>query len=197
MAVSEHERALHSGGLAILPTDTVYGIGCAAYHRDACARLYACKSRGRDQPTAVVLGSVSNLLGNVLPELMGRAGALCRRVLPGPVTLVVPNPGRRFAHLCGTTPDRIGVRVPMLAPDVATLADAVGGLALTSANLRGAPPPDRLAGVPAELRDLCAFAVDGGVLAGTPSSVIDVTGPEPVLLRAGADAGAAMTALLG
>ncbi len=74
---------------------------------------------------------------------------------------------------------------------------AIGGLALTSANLRGEPPPDRLARVPAELRDLCAFAVDGGVLVGTPSSVIDVTGPEPVLLRAGADAAAAMTALLG
>jgi len=61
MGVSEHERALRAGGLAILPTDTVYGIGCAAGHRDACARLYACKSRGRDQPTAVVLGSPRDL----------------------------------------------------------------------------------------------------------------------------------------
>ena len=197
MGVSEHERALRAGGLAILPTDTVYGIGCAADHRDACARLYACKSRGRDQPTAVVLGSVANLLEDVLPELTGRAGGLCRRVLPGPVTLVVPNPAGRFAHLCGATPDRIGVRVPVLAAAVAALADAAGGLALTSANLHGEPPPDRLADVPAGLRDLCAFTIDGGVLAGTPSSVIDITGPEPVLLRAGADAAAAMTALLG
>ena len=197
MGVSEHERALRAGGLAILPTDTVYGVGCAAGHRDACASLYACKSRGRDQPTAVVLGSVASLLEDVLPELTGRAGGLCRRVLPGPVTLVVPNPAGRYAHLCGATPDRIGVRVPVLAAAVAALADAAGGLALTSANLRGEPSPDRLADVPAELRDLCAFAIDGGVLAGTPSSVIDITGPEPVLLRAGADAAAAMTALLG
>ena len=196
--MSEHERALRAGGLAILPTDTVYGIGCAASHREACARLYACKARGRDQPTALVLGTVAHLLEHVLPELTGGgAGALCRRVLPGPVTLVVPNPQRRFTHLCGATPERIGVRVPVLATAVAALADAVGGLALTSANLRGDAPPDRLADVPAELRDLCAFAVDGGVLAGTPSSVIDITGPEPVLLRAGADADAAMTALLG
>ena len=197
MGVSKHERALRAGGLAILPTDTVYGIGCAAGHCDACARLYACKSRGRDQPTAVVLGSVATLLEDVLPGLTGRAGGLCRRVLPGPVTLVVPNPAGRFAHLCGATPDRIGVRVPVLAAAVAALADAAGGLALTSANLRGGPPPDRLADVPAELRDLCAFTIDGGVLAGTPSSVIDITGPEPVLLRRGADAAAAMTALLG
>jgi L-threonylcarbamoyladenylate synthase len=193
--VSDHERALRAGGLAILPTDTVYGIGCAAYHRDACTRLYACKSRRPDQPTAIVLGSVSNLLGNVLPELMGRAGVLCRRVLPGPVTLVVPNPGRRFAYLCGTTPGRIGVRVPVLPPEVARLADAVAGLALTSANLRGEAPPDRLADVPAGLRDLCTVEVDGGDLAGTPSSVIDITGPEPVLLRAGADAESLMARL--
>ena len=77
------------------------------------------------------------MLEHTLPEMTGRAGALCRRVLPGPVTLIVPNPGRRFAHLCGATPERIGVRVPVLAADVAGLADAVGGLALTSANLRG------------------------------------------------------------
>jgi L-threonylcarbamoyladenylate synthase len=196
VGVSEHERALRAGGLAILPTDTVYGIGCAAYNRAACTRLYACKARTPDQPTAVVLGSVGNLLENVLPELMGRAGVLCRRVLPGPVTLVVPNPGRRFAHLCGATPGRIGVRVPVLAPDVAGLADAVGGLALTSANLRGEEAPARLADVPAALRDLCAWELDGGDLAGTPSSVIDITGPEPVLLRAGADADSVM-ALLG
>jgi L-threonylcarbamoyladenylate synthase len=195
VGVSDEERALRAGGLAILPTDTVYGIGCAAYHREACARLYACKSRPLGQPTALVLGSVENLLENVLPEVMGRAGILCRRVLPGPVTLVVPNPGRRFAYLCGTTPERIGVRVPPLAPDVAALADALGGLALTSANLRGEEPPARLADVPQALRDLCAVAVDGGELHGTPSSVIDVTGPEPVLLRAGVGADSAMARL--
>jgi L-threonylcarbamoyladenylate synthase len=186
--MTPNERALRGGGLAIVPTDTVYGIGCAADLPDACARLYECKSRPADQPTALVLGSVARLLEDVLPELTGRAGALCRRVLPGPVTLIVPNPGRRFAHLCGATPERIGVRVPLLPADVAGLADAVGGVALTSANLRGEPAPARLRDVPAELRGACAFAIDGGRLAGTASSVVDVTGPDPVLIRAGADA---------
>jgi L-threonylcarbamoyladenylate synthase len=186
--MTANERALREGGLAIVPTDTVYGIGCAADLPDACARLYECKSRPADQPTALVLGSVARLLEHTLPEMTGRAGALCRRVLPGPVTLIVPNPGRRFAHLCGATPTRIGIRVPVLAADVAGLADAVGGLALTSANLRGEPPPSRLRDVPAELRGVCAFAIDGGELAGTASSVVDVTGPDPVLIRAGADA---------
>jgi L-threonylcarbamoyladenylate synthase len=188
VAVTGHERALRAGGLAIVPTDTVYGIGCAASLPDACARLYDSKSRPPDQPTALVLGSVPALLESVLPELTGRAAALCRRVLPGPVTLIVPNPGRRFSYLCGTTPARIGVRVPVLAPDVARLADAVGGLALTSANLRGEPAPARLADVPVQLRAMCALEIDGGELAGTASSIIDVTGREPVLIRAGADA---------
>ena len=194
--MSDHERALRAGSLAIVPTDTVYGIGCAAYHRAACRRLYAAKSRPRTQPTALVLGSVDELLAHVLPELLGRVGVLCRRALPGPLTLVVPNPAGRFPHLCGETPGKIGVRVPHLPAGVAGLADALGGLALTSANLRGEPAPARLEDVPAELRALAAVENDGGEVGGTPSSVIDVTGPEPVLLRRGPDADSAM-ALLG
>lgn len=186
MGVSR-EEALRGGALAILPTDTVYGIGCAAGDRDACARLYACKARPAGQPTALVLGSVAGLLG-ALPELDERAAARYRRVLPGAVTLIVANPARRFAHLCGPTPERIGVRVPVLVPAVAALADAVGGVALTSANLRGEEPPARLADVPGELRRLCDVVIDGGELAGMPSSVIDVTGSEPVVLRRGPDA---------
>ncbi len=188
------ERALRDGGLAIVPTDTVYGIGCAAYLPGACARLYESKSRPAGQPTALVLGSVA-MLERVLPELTARAAELCRRVLPGPVTLIVPNPGRRFAHLCGATPERIGVRVPVLAANVAGLADAVGGLALTSANLRGEPAPARLADVPAQLREMCAFAIDGGELTGTASSVVDVTGAEPVLVRAGTGAESVLASL--
>jgi tRNA A37 threonylcarbamoyladenosine synthetase subunit TsaC/SUA5/YrdC len=76
----------------------------------------------------------------------------------------------------------------VLPPEVAALADAVGGVALTSANLRGEEPPARLADVPDELRRLCALEIDGGELGGTPSSVIDVTGAEPVVLRRGPDA---------
>ena len=194
MGVSDEARALRGGALAILPTDTVYGIGCAAGDREACARLYACKSRPADQPTAVVLGSVEGLLA-ALPQLDAGTAERCGRVLPGAVTLVVPNPARRFAHLCGATPEQIGVRVPVLLPEVAQLADAVGGMALTSANLRGEEPAARLADVPDELRRLCAVEVDGGELAGMPSSVIDVTGAEPAVLRPGPDA-AALVSLL-
>ena len=175
---------LRSGALAVLPTDTVYGIACAAGLADACAELYALKERPAGQPTAIMAGLVDELLG-LLPELSARTAGLCRAVLPGPVTLVVENPGRRFPQLCGDAPDRIGVRVPVLEPGVAALADAVGGLLITSANLRGGPAPRRLEDVPAELTSRAAVVVDGGELPGAASSVIDVTSEEPVVLRDG------------
>jgi tRNA threonylcarbamoyl adenosine modification protein (Sua5/YciO/YrdC/YwlC family) len=179
------EARLRDGAIAIVPTDTVYGIAAAAYRRPACERLYQLKRRPLDQPTAIVLGSVDNLLENVLPELMGRAGVLCRRAFPGPWTLVVPNPGRRFAYLCGQTPDRIGVRVPELDPDIARMADVVAGLAMSSGNLRGEDPPSTLDAVAPELREQAAFEIDSGPLPGTPSAVVDVTGPEPRVIREG------------
>jgi L-threonylcarbamoyladenylate synthase len=173
-----------AGGLAVLPTDTVYGIAAAAGNVEACADLYALKDRPPGQPTAIMAGSVDGLLA-LLAELSQRSADLCRAVLPGPVTLVVENPGGRFRHLCGDAPDRIGVRVPLLEPAVAGLADIVGGLLITSANLRGGAAPARLAEVPAELTGRAAVVVDGGELPGAASSVIDVTGDAPVVLRDG------------
>ena len=173
-------QLLRDGALAILPTDTVYGIGCAAGLPGACARLYEAKERPLEQPTAIVFGSLA-----ALTAALGAGIDAGAELLPGPVTLIVPNPGGTFAHLCGSTPDRIGVRVPELAPDVAALADAVGGLAMTSANRRGEPAPGRLSDVPEELRAAAAVVVDGGPLPGIASTVVDITGPEPVVLRPG------------
>jgi L-threonylcarbamoyladenylate synthase len=175
---------LASGHMALLPTDTVYGIACAAAHIDACRRLYALKQRPLSQATAIMAGSVDGL-ARVLPELDDRITAICCSLLPGPLTLIVPNPARRLAHVCGGDPDRIGVRVPVLAPAVAGLADAVGSLLITSANERGGADPARLDAVPASLATAVAIAVDGGTLDGVPSSVIDVTTPEPRVLRSG------------
>lgn len=194
---ADAEQRLRAGELAILPTDTVYGIAAAAYVRGACSRLYELKARPSSQPTAIMLGSVDNLLDHVLPELAGRQSAIARKVLPGPLTLVVRNPGRRFAYLCGDDPDRIGIRVPDLDPAVARLADSVGGLLITSANLRGEPAPARLEDVPDELLGASAFALDGGELPGTPSAVIDVTGAGPRVLRDGPCVDEALTRLAG
>jgi L-threonylcarbamoyladenylate synthase len=175
---------LSGGGLAVLPTDTVYGIACAAADADACRRIYALKARPPAQATAVMLGSVDCLLAR-LPGMGETAAAACRALLPGPYTLVVPNPAGEFAYLCGDAADRIGVRVPVLDPVVAHLADACGGIAITSANERGGPDPARLDDVPSSLRSAAAFEVDGGPLHGVASTVIDVAGDRPLVLREG------------
>lgn len=193
--MSGHEQRLRSGELAVLPTDTVYGVACAAYLPIACQRLYGLKERPSAQPIALVAGSVDELLSNILPELRGRTGAIVSELLPGPVTLVVCNPGRRFPYLCGDRPVAIGVRVPVLVPEVAALADAVGGLAMTSANPRGASAPSRLEDVDAAIRNAVTVAIDGGTLPGSPSAVLDITGRDPVVVRDGPGTEAALEAI--
>jgi L-threonylcarbamoyladenylate synthase len=183
-----------AGELAVLPTDTVYGIAAAAVLPEACERLYRLKQRPLDQPTAVMAGSLEGLV-RLLPELSGRAEAISRRLLPGPVTLIVPNPAGRFAHLCGGSPHAIGVRVPRLDAAVASLADQLGGMLITSANARGGADPARLVDVPASIREAAGFGLDGGDLPGVPSTVIDITGREPRILRRGAAGDATLAEL--
>ena len=180
------EARLLAGELAVIPTDTVYGIACAVAVPDACARLYALKDRPADQPTAVVFGSIAAVEA-AIPELAGGTVELLDRVMPGPVTLILPNPAARFAHVCGATPEVIGIRVPVLVDEVMYLANGVGGLVATSANLRGGPDPATLDEVPLAIRRAAGFEIDGGRLRGAPSTVIDVTGPEPIVIRGAPD----------
>jgi L-threonylcarbamoyladenylate synthase len=126
------------------------------------------------------------MLFECVPELRGRAGVIARALLPGPYTLVLPNPARRYRWITGATPDAIGLRVPDLPEASRAIVAAAGGIVATSANLPGGPDPRRLEDVPAELRDMVAAAVDGGELPGTASTVIDFTGAEPRVLREGA-----------
>jgi L-threonylcarbamoyladenylate synthase len=121
-----------------------------------------------------------------VPEARGRAAVVARALLPGPYTLVLPNPARRFRWLCGATPEAIGLRVPALPPESRAVVERAGVLAATSANLHGGPDPARLEDVPREILDGCGAVVDAGELPGTPSTVVDLTGPEPVVLREGA-----------
>jgi L-threonylcarbamoyladenylate synthase len=173
--------AIEAGRAAIVPTDTVYGLVASAGEADAVQRMYALKGRPASQPSALMAASIDQLVA-ALPELDPR---LAVALLPGAYTLVLANPAHRFPWLCGSTPEKIGVRVPHLPAATAAVLERAGAVASTSANLTGGPEPRRLADVPAELLARCA-ALDGGELPGTPSTVIDFTGPEPVVLRAGA-----------
>jgi L-threonylcarbamoyladenylate synthase len=177
--------ALRAGNPVVLPFDTVYGIAAEPYRADSAQRLYRLKGRPETQPTALVATSVDDLL-ECVPELRGRAAVQARLLLPGQITLVLPNPARRFGWLTGTNPDTIGVRVPQLEGPGAVVLERTGVVAATSANLPGEPDPRTLADVSEAIRGGAAAVVDGGELPGTPSTVIDLTGPEPRILREGA-----------
>lgn len=187
--IDEIVAAIRSGRPVILPTDTVYGLCADAYHEVPVRRLYRLKGRGEQQPIALLTADVDVLL-DAVPELRGRAGKLARALLPGPYTLILPNPARRFRWLTGERPDTIGVRVPELSGDARPVLDRVGAVAATSANLPGGHDPRRLEDVPAELRAGCAGALDSGELPGTPSTVLDLTGSGPIVVREGAVPGA-------
>lgn len=183
--VEETAAAIRAGLLAIVPTDTVYGLAATPHSEDAVDRLYRAKGRHAPQPTALVAADVDALL-DCVPELRGRPASIARALLPGAYTLVLPNPARRFPWLSGANADTIGVRVPALAGAAAELLAEVRALAATSANLPGGADPRRLQDVPAELTAAVAALLDSGELPGTPSTVLDLTGAEPVVLREGA-----------
>jgi L-threonylcarbamoyladenylate synthase len=178
--------ALSAGHVVVLPTDTVYGLAAAAHVPAACERVARLKGRDPQQPTALVAGLVETLFTTVLPELHGRAGQQASRLLPGPTTVIVPNPGRRFRWVCGPTPEKIGLRVPDLDPRLAAAVDRIGAVVATSANAHGGPDPAALDEVPDGLLAEAAVVVDAGRLPGTPSTVVDLTAREPVVLREGA-----------
>jgi L-threonylcarbamoyladenylate synthase len=178
-------EAIRAGRPVILPTDTVYGLCTTPYRSEPVERLYRLKGREPRQPTAILAADL-DLLFECIPELRGRAGRIARALLPGPYTLVLANPARRFRWLAGDTPDAIGVRVPVLPEPAAGVLALVGAVAATSANLAGGPDPRRVEEVPEELRERAAAVLDGGELPGTPSTVLDFTGPEPRVVREGA-----------
>jgi L-threonylcarbamoyladenylate synthase len=178
-------EALRDGGLAIVPTDTVYGLAGRGDSEEVARALYAAKGRQADEPTALLFASVEALVDR-LPELSSATIGVVRALLPGAVTLVVPNPARRFAWLSRRRPDALGVRVPDVEGPGRSVLDALGVLVATSANLPGGPDPCRVGDVPPELLDAVAAVVDGGVLPGLPSTVIDATGDELEVLREGA-----------
>jgi L-threonylcarbamoyladenylate synthase len=182
--IDEVAAAIGAGLPAVVPTDTVYGLAADAYHEAPVRRLYRLKGRDELQPTALVAADVDVLL-EVVPELGGDVGRIARALLPGPYTLIVPNPERRFPWLTGERPLTLGVRVPAVTGDAAELLRRVRAIAATSANRPGEPDPRSIDDVPEEFRRACAL-LDVGPLPGTPSTVLDVTGPEAVVLREGA-----------
>lgn len=166
-------RCLTQGGVALFPTDTVYGVGCDPANEQAARRLYELKGRPAHRPAAVLFFAPQAALA-ALPELSARERAAVGALLPGPVTLLLPNRARRFPVACGPDPDTLGLRVPALKPALAELARVALPLLQSSANRSGGPEARRLSDVPRALRDAVDLALDAGELPGVASTVIDL-----------------------
>ncbi len=184
-AVEDAIAGIRAGKAVVLPTDTVYGLAATPYRFEPVERLARLKGRDAALPIALVAADLDWLF-ECVPELRGRAGTIARALLPGPYTLVLSNPARRYRWLSGTRPETIGVRVPDWPEPAAEVLAAVGAVAATSANLHGGPDPRSVGDVPDEVRSRVAAVVDAGELPGTASTVIDWSGEEPRVLREGA-----------
>ncbi len=181
-ALDQALQVLRSGALVAFPTDTVYGLGALAFEERAVRGLYAAKGRGLEKAIPVLLPDASALdaVAEVVPLL---ARKLAARFWPGPVTLIVKK-NRRVPDAVSAT-DTVGVRVP--AHDVALeLLKAAGPLAVTSANVSGRQSANTAAEVLAQIEGRLSLILDGGrTPGGVPSTVVDCTTPEPIVLRLG------------
>jgi L-threonylcarbamoyladenylate synthase len=170
---SRLEECLVSGGVAVFPTDTVYGVCCDAEDERAAERMYRLKGRPQTRPAAVMFFSIEPAL-EMLGELPDAERAALQALLPGPVTVLMANRARRFAPACRSDPRTLGLRVPRLPERLAALEAVATAVMQTSANISGEPDARTLAEVPQSLRDGADLVLDGGELGGTPSTVIDL-----------------------
>jgi L-threonylcarbamoyladenylate synthase len=168
-ARQELERCIEAGEVALFPADTLYGLACDPSNAAAIERIHALKGRDDRRPSAVMFFqplAMRELLSALGPRTREALGAL----LPGPVTLVVHNPERRYPLACREHPERLGLRL-IEGP----LAGARCAVFQTSANRSGEPPPSRFEDIGAAILDGVDLAIDGGELGGEPSTVVDLS----------------------
>jgi L-threonylcarbamoyladenylate synthase len=167
------ERVMAGGGVAVFPADTVYGLACDPSLPDAVDRLYAIKGRPPVKPSAVMLFSVDLALAT-LPDLHPREAAALEALLPGGVTVLLPNPSGLFPLACASDPGTLGVRVPGLPPAAAALHAVRRPVLQSSANLTGGAEARRASDVDPAVRMGADLVLDGGELAGTASTIVDL-----------------------
>jgi L-threonylcarbamoyladenylate synthase len=189
------ERCVGDGGVVAFPADTLYGLGCHPLSAAAIERIHSLKGRDEGKPSAVMFFAplaMRELLATLGPRTRDALGAL----LPGPVTLVVGNPQRRYRLACRDHPERLGIRL-IDGP----LAGARCPTFQTSANRSGEPAPSRFEDVDAEILAGADLAIDGGELIGAPSTVVDLTALDSdgswSVLREGAMSAAELAVRLG
>jgi L-threonylcarbamoyladenylate synthase len=172
-AAKQLRDCITSGGVAVFPSDTVYGVCCDPDDEHATQRLYALKGRPPARACAVMFFSLADALAR-LDDLHESERDALHALLPGPVTVLVANRSRRFACACRVDPGTLGLRVPELRGALAPLRAVAVPVLQSSANLSGEPDARTLDQVPAKLREGADLVIDGGELPGTPSTVIDL-----------------------
>ncbi|HYZ70711.1 MAG TPA: Sua5/YciO/YrdC/YwlC family protein [Thermoleophilaceae bacterium] len=197
--VTTFRRCISVGGVALIPTDTVYGLATEPDSREGVDRLYRLKGRPPARPAAVMFFDLELALA-ALPELGARTRAALGRLLPGGLTLLLPNPTRRYPIACGPEPERLGLRVPALDGPLAPLAAARWPVLQSSANRSGGPDARRVDDVDEHIRRGVDQVLDAGELSGVPSTVVDLTTYEDDgthrVVREGAVAGTDVAELL-
>ena len=163
------ELCIAAGGVALFPADGLYGLACDPLDAAAIERIHRIKGRDEGKPSAVLYFSPL-AMRELVAGLGDRTRAAIGAVLPGPVTVVVANPERRYPLACRADPKRLGVRL-IEGP----LAGAMCPIFQTSANRSGEPPATEFGEVSAEILAAVDVAIDGGRLRGVPSTVIDLT----------------------
>jgi L-threonylcarbamoyladenylate synthase len=167
------QAAVGAGGVAIFPADTVYGVCCDPDDARAVARLYALKGRPPARAAAVMFFTRERALA-ALPELADVERAAALALLPGAVTLLLPNPRRRWPAAAGEDPGTLGLRVPLLGARLAALADVTVAVMQSSANVSGGRDPRELSEVPERIRRGADAILDAGRLPGVSSTVVDL-----------------------
>lgn len=177
-------RALRGGKLVVLPTDTLYGLGCDAFDSVGVTSLLRAKNRGRDMPVPVLVGSWQTIDG-LAQSVPPAARALVEAFWPGGLSLVVTQaPSLRWD--LGDTRGTVMLRMP-LHPVALELLREVGPMAVSSANVSGQPPATTAAEAREQLGASAEVYLDGGaVREGTASTIVDLTGAVPRVLREGA-----------
>ncbi|MET7356525.1 L-threonylcarbamoyladenylate synthase [Streptomyces mirabilis] len=180
----EATLAVRRGELVVLPTDTVYGIGADAFNREAVDRLLRAKGRGRAMPSPVLVAS-ADALHDLIVDFPEQGWALVEAFWPGGLTLVARHQPPLDWDL-GETRGTVAVRMPSHPVALELLAET-GPMAVSSANLTGKPSPQDCDAAQGMLGDSVAVYLDGGpTAAAVASTIVDLTGPVPVLKRTGA-----------
>ncbi len=172
-AADRLRECVNAGGVAVFPSDTVYGVCCDPDHEEAARRLYALKGRPSARACAVMFFALEDAL-ELLDDLHPSEREALDALLPGPVTVLLANRSRRFASACRVDPDTLGLRVPRLTGALEALTTVGVPVLQSSANLSGEPDARTVDQVPERLREGADLVIDGGELRGTPSTVVDL-----------------------